>query len=76
MEYAEKYNFVIYEAWNSFYNLNKWRYGEKKSLMCPHRGIAINTASPNPLKLEGKKNNIISPSFDTTLKAALKMGGY
>lgn len=56
MEYAEKYIFMIYEAWNSFYNLNKWRYGEKKkSLMCPHRGIAINTASPNPLKLEGKK---------------------
>lgn len=27
----------------------------KKNHTCPHRGIAINMASPNPLKLEGKK---------------------
>lgn len=28
------------------------------------------------IKIRREKNNIISPSFDTTLKAALKMGGY
>lgn len=28
---------------------------KKKNLICPRRGTAINTASPNPLKLEEKK---------------------
>lgn len=29
-----------------------------------------------PIKIRREKNNIILPSFDTILKATLKMGGY
>lgn len=55
MEYAEKYIFMIYEAWNSFYNLNKWRYGEKKKSYVSSSWYSNKYGFTKPIKIRREK---------------------